>query len=32
MPIDMSFGVVGIVPLIIAYRQVRVLEARSEPA
>jgi hypothetical protein len=27
MPIDMSFGVVGIVPLILAYRHIRVLEA-----
>jgi hypothetical protein len=32
MPIDMSFGVIGIVPLILAYRHIRVLEARSEPA
>jgi hypothetical protein len=32
MPIDMSFGVIGIVPLILAYRHIRVLEASSEPA
>jgi hypothetical protein len=27
MPIDMSFGIVGIVPLLLAYRHIRVLEA-----
>jgi len=27
MPIDMSFGVVGIVPLVLAYRHIRALEA-----
>jgi hypothetical protein len=32
LPIDISFGVLGIVPLIIAYRHIRVLEASSEPA
>lgn len=32
MPIDMSFGVIGIVPLILAYRHIRELEASSEPA
>ena len=30
MPIDMSFGVVGIVPLILAYRHIRVLEADAD--
>jgi hypothetical protein len=29
MPIDMSFGIIGIVPLIFAYRHIRVLEASS---
>jgi hypothetical protein len=29
MPIDMSFGIVGIVPLILAYRHIRVLEATN---
>jgi hypothetical protein len=32
MPVDMSFGVVGIVPLMLAYRHIRVLEARSPDA
>ena len=32
MPIDMSFGVIGIVPLILAYRHIRALEASGEPA
>ena len=27
MPVDMSFGIAGIVPLILAYRHIRVLEA-----
>ena len=27
MPVDMSFGIVGIVPLILAYRHIRILEA-----
>ena len=31
MPIDTSFGVIGIVPLILAYRHIRALEASSEP-
>jgi len=31
MPIDMSFGIVGIVPLILAYRHICVLEASSSP-
>ena len=30
--IDMSFGVAGVMPLILAYRHIRVLEASSEPA
>jgi hypothetical protein len=29
MPIDMSFGFVGIVPLILAYRHIRVVEASN---
>ena len=29
MPIDMSFGIVGIVPLILAYQHIRILEASS---
>ena len=32
MPIDMSFGVTGIVPLILAYRHIRALEASRETA
>lgn len=31
MPVDMSFGVMGIVPLMLAYRHIRALEAGSEP-
>ena len=31
-PIDMSFGVVGIVPLMLAYRHIRVLEASTDSA
>jgi len=31
MPIDMSFGVAGIMPLMLAYRHIRVLEARAGP-
>jgi hypothetical protein len=30
MPVDMSFGVVGIVPLMLAYRHIRALEASSD--
>jgi hypothetical protein len=34
MPVDMSFGVVGIVPLILAYRHIRALEraGNQQPA
>jgi hypothetical protein len=28
-PVDMSFGVIGIVPLLLAYRQIRLLEHRA---
>jgi len=30
MPVDMSFGVVGIVPLILAYRHIRALEREGD--
>jgi len=32
MPIDMSFGAIGIVPLTLAYRHIRVLEASGHRA
>ena len=32
MPIDMSFGVVGVVPLLLAYRHIRALEAAGDTA
>lgn len=32
MPVDMSFGVAGIIPLLLAWRHIRVLEAGVSPA